>query len=95
MGSTQALGMAEAVEDGLVGLETALDYHLRHNHYPPVPSSMIPVCIDAIDAINEDDHNRQVTLPDGVTYRDQPTAPAHAIAEAHHLQAFLILTEAS
>jgi len=70
-------------------LEGALAWHLQHNHYPPVPLSMVGPCRDAIIAIDdEDDPGREITLPEGVTYRGQPTAPAYAIAEQHHLSAF-------
>ena len=59
------------------------------NHYPPVPVSMIQPCTDAINAINEGDYEREINLPDGISYRGNTAAPAWSIAEAHHLDAFL------
>ena len=50
---------------------------------------MIPVCIAAIDAINEDDSSRSIELPASVHWRGEDFAPAWAIAEAHHLDPFL------
>jgi hypothetical protein len=50
---------------------------------------MIPVCIAAIDAINEDDGSRSIELPASVHWRGEDFAPAWAIAEAHHLDPFL------
>jgi len=70
-------------------LETAIGYHLQGNHYPPVPLSMVEPCIDAIDAYYDEDYNREIVLPNGVFWRGQSTAPAHAIVEQHHLDAWL------
>lgn len=90
MGTTGALGMAEAVAGGLTTLEHALSWHLTANHFPPVPTSMIPACLAAIDAANAEDWDEEIALPDGVTYRDgRSVAPAWAIVEQHHLDAFL------
>lgn len=69
-------------------LETQIGIHLSSNHYPPVPSSMIAPCIESIDAYHDEDFNREINLPDGVYWRNQPTAPASAIIEAHHLGAW-------
>lgn len=89
MGTLKALEMAELVADGTATLEIALSYHLQNNHYPPVPVSMIPACIAAIAAFKQGDYNRAIALPDGVSYRGQDEAPASAIVEAHHLDAFI------
>jgi len=70
-------------------LERQIGIHLSANHYPPVPSSMIQPCIDAIDAYYDEDYNRLIVLPAPITWRDQNTAPASAIVDAHHLDAWL------
>ena len=86
MGSTLATELA----DGTLGLdmESAIGMHLRGNHYPPVPLSMVPVCIEAIDAYWEDDLNRAIELPEGISWRGETHAPAYAIIESHHLDAW-------
>ena len=84
MGALQAMDMAETVD-----INTALSWHLTSNHYPPVPTSMVPVCIEAIDAANEDDWDRELDLPEGVSWRGLTTAPASAIIEGHHLDAWI------
>jgi len=84
MGFTTALDLAAEFD-----LETAIGIHLKANHYPPVPRSMIQPCIHALDAYYEDDHNRQIEMPEGVTYKGLTTAPAWAIIDQHHLQAWL------
>ena len=72
-----------------ISLSTQLDFHLRANHYPPVPSSMVQPCIDAIVAYNDGDSNKEIELPQGISWRGEPNAPAYAIIEAHHLEAWL------
>lgn len=84
MGNLQATEMAE-----MLPIEQALEWHLRVNHYPPVPSSMVKPCLEAIDAYWEDDFDREIEMPEGVYYRGETTAPAREIIIAHHLDAWL------
>ena len=49
MGRMTAEGMAAAVADGSLNLHSALLYHLRNNHYPPLPASLVGVCERAIE----------------------------------------------
>ena len=86
MGSTLANDLATMPE---LDLESAIGYHLQGNHYPPVPLSMVQPCIDAIDAIWEDEMERLIEMPEGVLYKGSDHAPAWAIAEQHHLDAWL------
>ena len=88
MGNNFATELASMDLD--LDLETAIGIHLQSNHYPPVPLSMVEPCIDAIDAYYDEDYNRLITLPAPITWRDQNTAPASAIVEAHHLHAWLV-----
>ncbi len=84
------LNMATELADGTLNLNMAdsIAMHLRVNHYPPVPTSMVQPCIDAIDAYWEDDFNREIELPEGVLWRGNENAPAYAIIESHHLEAW-------
>lgn len=84
MGYNTALDLAQELD-----LESAIGYHLQGNHYPPVPLSMVQPCIDAIDAYYEDDFNKEIEMPEGVFYKGRTTAPAWAIIEQHHLNAWL------
>lgn len=86
MGSNLATELA----DGTLGLdmESSIAIHLRGNHYPPVPYSMVQPCIDAIDAYWEEDLQRLIEMPEGVSYKGNTHAPAWAIIEQHHLDAW-------
>ena len=70
-------------------LETQLQIHLTSNHYPPVPVSMVQPYIDALDAYYDEDYNKLIEMPEGVSYRGEKFAPASAIIEQHHLDAWL------
>ena len=87
MGSNFAHELADY--DLGLDLSTAIEIHLTSNHYPPVPQSMVLPCIEAIEAYHDDDHYREIKLPEGITYQDRNTAPADAIIEQHHLEAWL------
>jgi hypothetical protein len=51
---------------------------------------MLQPCLYAIEACNEENYNRLIELPKGVLWRGQSSAPAHAIVEGHHLDAWLL-----
>ena len=89
MGSVTAIGLADSVLD----LETQLLYHLKGNHYPPVPAEMVTPCIEAIDAAYDEDYNREIAMPMvgdfQILYKNKTTAPAWAIIEQHHLEWFI------
>lgn len=97
MGSNMANEMASGVLEDMgihLDIETQIGIHLSANHYPPVPKSMVQPCIEAIDAVNDAGlWNLDIELPEGVLWRGLTTAPAHAIIEAHHLDAWLIERE--
>jgi len=81
MGSLQAAAMSETD----LTLEQQLAWHLRSNHFPPIPTTMVQPCIDAIDAYWADELDRLISLPEGVGYQGLTAAPARAIIVAHNL----------
>ena len=85
MGSTFATDLAGLDLD----LSTAIGIHLSSNHYPPVPTSMVLPCIEALEAYWEDETDREIAMPEGITYKGFNTAPAWAVIEQHHLEAWL------
>jgi len=85
MGSNTSKDLAENVID----IRTSIAIQLRGNHYPPVPLSMVEPCIEAIYACSDEDYDKQITLPEGVTWKGKTTAPAWAIVEGHHLEPWL------
>jgi hypothetical protein len=49
---------------------------------------MVQPCIAAIDFYNDDMPNELIELPVGVSWRGETHAPAWAIIEGHHLDAW-------
>jgi len=89
MGSITAIGLADTTLD----LETQLLYHLRGNHYPPVPAEMVKPCVEAIDAYYDEDFDRMIEMPMvgdfQILYKGMTHAPASAIVDQHHLGWFI------
>lgn len=88
MGNNFATEMTDGTLEDLgihLTLEQQISIQLTSNHYPPVPTSMVQPCIAAIQACNEDESDRLIELPEGVSWRGQTTAPAWAIVDGHHL----------
>ena len=50
---------------------------------------MVQPCIDAIDAAYDEDYDREIAMPEGVSYKGSNVAPAWAIIEQHHLDWFI------
>lgn len=84
MGSNLAYDLASTD----LSMETAIGYHLQGNHYPSVPLIMVQPCVDAIDAYWDEDLNRMIAMPEGVLYRGSNEAPAWAVIQQHHLDAW-------
>ena len=82
-------GMAQDLSQATISIQQQMAIHLTSNHYPPVPMSMVQPCIDAIYAYDEEEYDKLIELPNGVMWRGLNSAPAHAIVEGHHLQAWL------
>ena len=85
MGSNLAYDLANSEID----LSSAIAIHLSSNHYPPVPKSMVEPCIEAIFALDEGEPDREIPMPEGVSYKGLDTAPAWAIVEQHRLEAWI------
>lgn len=70
-------------------LDQAVGIHLQSNHYPPVPLIMVEPCVQAIFAVNDWRADESIVLPEGVLYKGMTSAPAWAIVEQHHLDAWV------
>ena len=81
MGYMNAVSMAETN----ISLEQAIQWHLRSNHYPPVPSEMIPVAVKAIERCRESNYKSTIKAP--FEHRVHGwNVPAHVIVDSYHLE---------
>ena len=58
------------LQDQGLTLEQQIGIHFSSNCYPPIPSVMIPVAIEAIDAYWDEDYAKVIKLPEGVQFRN-------------------------
>ena len=85
MGSLQAQEFSE-----LADLDTGLTWHATSNHYPPLPTTLVPVWKEVIKWVNdENDTDQEFALPSKITYRGKSSAPAWAIIENYRLDAWI------
>lgn len=88
MGNLQAMSIADITEAEMP-LRQQIAWHLSSNHYPAVPAVMVDVCLKAIQMYHDgEDMNQHIELPDGVLWKDSVTAPAVAVCENFHLEAW-------
>lgn len=86
MGYTNARDMKEYAPS----LDVALDWHLRSNHFPPLPLSLIEPAKRAISLAQAEEWDELIELPEGVEHRRYgKQAPVHECVRAWHLDAFL------
>ena len=70
-------------------LKKQIAIHLVNNFYPPIPSFMTDTCVSALNAYWEEETDRMIDMPEGVSYKGSTSAPAWAIVEQHKLHAWL------
>lgn len=81
--------LAEELSELDAPLLKQIEIHLVSNFYPPVPAFMAQTCVDALNAYWEQDTNRMIDMPKGVSYKGSTSAPAWAIVEQHRLFSWL------
>ena len=85
MGHASAQGMVEVAGVN----EMTLSWHLTSNHYPPLPTTLVPVALQAIEHAGDDEWDALLDLPEGIIFKDQSSAPVHEIISNFHLEAFI------
>ena len=92
------MGYSTAVEmdNNTDSLEDALKMHFRGNCYPPIPSAMVPVGVEAIHNIVEAEICRDygmldkpIQLPEGIEFRGSSTVSSIDAVEKLFLGAFV------
>lgn len=85
MGYARLMGMRGSATD-----DVALEWHMKSNLYPAPPRSMIAVAKEAIEACRNEDYDKVVALPDGVSHRVYGTeVPAFIVVEQFRLEGFI------
>ena len=82
-----------ALGDFEQSLDRQISIHFSSNCYPPVPQFMVQVAIEAIQAVNDEDYDREIALPEGVQFRNASTVKACEAVDALYLNAWVFVTE--
>ena len=84
------------IADNTDALENGIKMHFQSNCYPPIPSYMIPVGIEAINNVVEAEFSRDydlldkpIQLPEGVEFRGSDTVSSIDAVEKLFLGAFV------
>jgi hypothetical protein len=90
MGSLHATELASG--EFALTLNDQIAIHFQANCYPPVPLVMIPIALEAIQAVNDEDFDRVIDLPEGVNFRNATTIKACQAVDALYLNAWVFVT---
>lgn len=76
-----------------IKFRSSIYWHLVYNHYPPFTAAMVEACIQAIEAVQAGQLDKEIPLPAGYEYQGRATMPASKIVEDHHLSEFVQTVE--
>jgi len=93
MGQRRAAEMAQAVKDNWIDLGTALHWHLRFNHYPPMPIALINVAVTAIERANVEDYDSEIDLPQDVMFLGKTSVSVCEAINSMQLDCFITVEE--
>lgn len=87
MGKRQAEEMRSLLSD----MDDLLMWHLRHNHYPPIPLQMKETALAAIECCMRGEFDDEVDLPEGVIHRvhGEGLVPVRVVMDKLHLWEFV------
>jgi hypothetical protein len=86
MGLSTAIGIANTE----LSIEDQIAWHFRVNCYPPVPVEMVPTAVEAVSAYWEDDLDRMIPLPEGVSFRGKDSVSASNVISSYRLDAWVM-----
>lgn len=83
MGNMQAREIASLTKEGMIDEDTALQWHLQSNHFPPIPFDFVSVAKQALKLARDNDYDTVITMPNDI---DKTVGD---IIEGMHLDTFL------
>jgi hypothetical protein len=100
MGHSTAADAANLVREGISPLRMAIALNLQSNHYPPIPDAYVEPVINAIEAAQEHEHDKDINITVVVATGMLPrqaeehedgtvTVPARVLLDITHSWAFV------
>jgi hypothetical protein len=77
----------ELQEQGM-SLENQIAIHFSSNCYPPIPHQMIPTAVEAIYAYHDEELDKLIPLPEGVSFRGNTEVSARDVINSYYLGAW-------
>lgn len=78
----------ELSSESSLTLEQQIAIHFASNCYPPIPQSMVAVAVEAINAVNDEQYDLEIELPQGITFRNSTTVTAINAVDSLRLEAW-------
>lgn len=75
--------------NNLLDMYTMISNHIVYNLFPGLPQSLTFACCQAIANANEGDMEREIELPEHITFGGKTTCPTHALIDFARLESFL------
>ena len=90
MGGGKLMGMmtARELQEQGMSLENQIAIHFSSNCYPPIPHQMIPTAVEAIHAYHDEELDKLIPLPEGVSFRGNTEVSARNIINSYYLGAW-------
>jgi len=85
------MGMMQAIElanNTGISIQDQLSIHFRNNCYPSIPQQMIPTAVEAIYAYNDEELDKLIPLPEGVSFRGETEVSARDVISSYYLGAW-------
>ena len=79
----------EIYNNAEISLEDAVKLHFRTNCYPPIPDTMVPVAVQAIQNYDDDEYDAVISLPEGVSFRGSNSVNTEDAISGLFLHGFL------
>lgn len=77
------------LRSGNLDLKEALKWHFTENHQPPLPTSLMPIAIDAANAARSGAWGKLLDLPEGMVFKGRTKVKASEVVEALKLDHFV------
>lgn len=77
------------LRSGSLDLKEAIKWHFTENHQPPLPTSLMPIAIDAANAARAGAWGKLLDLPEGMVFKGRTKVKASEVVEALKLDHFV------
>lgn len=89
MGSQATIGMIDATDDLGLSRRVALEWHLKYNHFPPLPDGAVDMAERVIELADKGEWDATVRPADYLPNGRMDVVKVWRVVEAWHLEEFI------